>query len=441
MLQTRQLTPRHLEYLPGQLVIRIAEPAVRPHLEPTALRMTASSARQLPEAVAEPLDYLRRNAGLREVRPLFSKQRDRVARVSVSAEDRRRLALLSSVADSESEELAGINVVSVDPKKLEPQLLRHVVAAKTVEYAERVPARWAAATLVDPLRNLQWGLRAVGWFGLRIPDASDVRVGVMDSGIDDRHPDLKNVDVTYHHDGLSREDIMGHGTHVSGTISADTNNDVGIAGVARCKLTVWKVFPDKPYRGEFYVDGERLWQALGSAEREGVRVVNLSLGGTAPSQTDRILFDRLQRQGIVVVAAMGNEFEDGNPTYFPAAYDSVVAVGAVAEDRRRAPYSNTGPHIDLVAPGSNVLSTLPTRRSSYPSYRPETSYGAWSGTSMATPHVTAAIALAAARFPQDDRSSLVERLRGTLTKLPAMRGRKRTHEYGLGLLNLVDYLT
>jgi len=78
MLQTRRLAPRHLEYLPGQLVIRIAEPAVRPNLDPTALRMTASSARQLPEAVAQPIDYLRRNAGLKKVRPLFSKQRDRV---------------------------------------------------------------------------------------------------------------------------------------------------------------------------------------------------------------------------------------------------------------------------------------------------------------------------------------------------------------------------
>ena len=182
MLQTRQLTPRHLEYLPGQLVIRIAEPAVRPNLDPTPLRMTASSARQLPEAVAEPIDYLRRNAGLKEVRPLFSKQWDRVARVSVSADDRRKLALLSSVADSESEELTGINVVSVDPKKVEPELLRRVSASKTIDYVEQVPARWAAGAAVDPLRNLQWGLRAVGWFGVRPPDASEVRVGVMDPG-------------------------------------------------------------------------------------------------------------------------------------------------------------------------------------------------------------------------------------------------------------------
>ena len=65
---------------------------------------------------------------------------------------------------------------------------------------------------------------------------------------------------------------MGHGTHVSGIIAADTNNDIGIAVVARCKLTVWRVFPDKPVRGEFYVDGVRLRQALGSAEREAVRV-------------------------------------------------------------------------------------------------------------------------------------------------------------------------
>jgi len=267
---------------------------------------------------------------------------------------------------------------------------------------EQVPARWAAAGAVDPLRNLQWGLRAIGWFGVRIPDASEVRVGVMDSGIDDRHPDLRNVDVTYHHGGVSREDIIGHGTHVSGIIAADTNNDIGIAGVARCKLTVWKIFPDRRFRGEFYVDEERLWQALGSANREAVRVINLSIYGPATSRTDRILLDRLQRQGIVVVSAMGNEYEEGNRKYYPAAYDSVVAVGAVGEDRRRAPYSNTGPHNRPCRAGSNVLSTFPTRRSGY---RPKTSYGAMSGTSMATPHVTAAIA-PAARFPEDDDPSL-----------------------------------
>src|SRR5439155_22430778 len=110
------------------------------------------------------------------------------------------------------------------------------------------------------------------------------------------------------------------------------------------------------------VDGVRYLQALRAVELAGVRALNLSLGGTASSNTETILFGRLQRAGVTVVAAMGNEFDQGNPTEYPAAYDGVVSVGAVGETRERAPFSNTGRHIDYVAPGANGFSTLPATR-------------------------------------------------------------------------------
>jgi subtilisin family serine protease len=80
-------------------------------------------------------------------------------------------------------------------------------------------------------------------------------------------------------------------------------------------------------------------------------VVNLSIGGTASSQTEQLIFRTLENRGIVVVAAMGNEYEDGNPTEYPGAYKTVLAVGAVAENMRRSVFSNTGSHIALVEPG------------------------------------------------------------------------------------------
>ena len=206
-----------------------------------------------------------------------------------------------------------------------------------------------------------------------------------------------------------------------------------------CKVAVWKIFGDTPAPdGEFYVDGERYLRALGEVRDAGVRVVNLSIGGTASSQTERLLFRRLEAARVTVAAAMGNEYQDGNPTEYPAAYQTVLAVGAVAETLRRAVFSNTGQHIALVAPGSNILSTLPTKGSAFLS---ETDYAAWSGTSMATPHVAGAAALVSAKRPSWDAVQVKGRLTSSAQKLPAMGTNKRTAAYGSGLLDVKAALT
>jgi subtilisin family serine protease len=226
---------------------------------------------------------------------------------------------------------------------------------------------------------------------------------------------------------------VGHGTHVAGIVGAVANNAVGIAGVARCAIHMWKIFPDEQYEGEYYVDPDLFADALRTAAESGLSALNLSIGGTQSSSVEQVLIRRLAARGVAVVAAMGNEFQDGNPTEYPAAYDDVLAVGAIAENRERSDFSNTGRHIGICAPGSNILSTLPRRRSSY---RSERLYASWSGTSMATPHVTAAAALVAAQNPALSPTDIVERLRDTAATLSAMRGRARTNEYGAGLLDL-----
>lgn len=176
-------------------------------------------------------------------------------------------------------------------------------------------------------------------------------------------------------------------------------------------------------------------RALNDARTQGAQVLNLSIGGTVFTRTEEILIRRLVDNDCVVVAAMGNEYERGNPVEYPAAYTGVIAVGAMNEANRRAAFSNSGPHISLVAPGTNILSTLPMRKSDYRNEE-ETEYGAWSGTSMATPHVAGAVALLRAKEPNLTVEEIGDRLRSKAAKLPGMRAAKKTAQLGWGLLDL-----
>ncbi len=423
--RTRKPAPGHLAFIPGTFIVRFAPKPVRAAApEPARL---AAVARALPPAVAEPLDWLRRNAGLEEVVPLFA---EKVTRATPG--EAHRVAAVASVVHAE-EALAGFALLRLDPRKPAGALLRKLAGAKGIALAEAMPARWIQAE-ADPFINRQWGLRAIRWFQAVRPDAEALAVAVIDTGVDQDHPDLQGVVRAYHHRGLKAADVVGHGTHVSGVIAALVDNDEGIAGVARTRLEVWKVFPDQPEQGDFYVDGERYLKALNAVRRSGARVLNLSLGGTQRSETEAILFRQLGAAGIVVAAAMGNAGEEGSPTMYPAAYPGVLAVGAVGEALRRAAFSSTGRHIGISAPGVNVLSTLPARPA--PPYRTEIEYAAWSGTSMATPHVAGAAALVLAKNPGWTAQQVKDRLRGTATKLAGMRGRPWTPSYGDGLLNV-----
>ncbi|HEX8246015.1 MAG TPA: S8 family serine peptidase, partial [Longimicrobium sp.] len=327
------------------------------------------------------------------------------------------------------------------------QVAKDLANTDGIEYVHPVARRWMATTPRptpnDPLLPDQWGLRAIRWYHVQAPpDTTAVKVGVLDTGVDITHPELMNAVKSYVHEGASGMDVVGHGTHVSGIITAEMNNKVGMSGVCQCDLSVWKIFSDQPdpADGEYYVDDVMYQRALNAARNAGMRVINLSIGGTRHSPTEEFLFRRLVDAGCVIVAAMGNEFSKGNPVEYPAAYADVIAVGATTRTNTRAPFSNTGQHITLSAPGMGILSTLPLQPSAARKAA-ETQYAFWDGTSMATPHVAAAAASVAARNPNSMPAQVRERLRSTARKVTAMGGKPFTRELGAGLLDLAKALS
>jgi subtilisin family serine protease len=426
---------KRMDVMPGQMILRIKHQAV-PHPGGGArFAFASSSAREFPAAIGEPIEWLNRNYGIKKIEPIYSERgvEFRSSRVR-GATTRARLSVQSSVFDSSNEDLRGFNVITIKDKRNSVRAMRRLGDSSAVEFVEAMPARWIQARSgADPEVNRQWGLRAVKWFEID-SNAPDVTVGVMDTGVDATHPALKGAIAKYFHPDRSRGDLLAHGTHVCGFIAAAANNDEGIAGMAACRLAVWKIFGDEPAQdGEFYVDGTTYLKALGEAANAGLRVLNLSIGGTQRSQAEQLLFGRLERANVVVCAAMGNEFEEGNPIEYPAGYKGVLAVGSVDETLERSSFSNTGRHLGLVAPGANILSTVPTRRTAH---MDRANYDVFSGTSMATPHVAGAAALVAARHPAWTAVQIKAHLIKTAAPVAGSRRGRHSREYGSGLLDL-----
>ena len=281
------------------------------------------------------------------------------------------------------------------------------------------------------MSSRQWGHGAVHIAQARarrgFKDATAIVVAVADSGVDRSHPDLKGVIREYKNfvKGESSRDFEGHGTHVTGIIAAAMNNGVGVAGLCDAEILALKVLPS---RAEW--DAEGYYRALGYCIGRA-RVLNLSLGAEEFDPGERDVIADLIDAGIVVIAAVGNEFEEGNPVEYPAALAGVCAVGATDQADRRGGFSNTGKHLSISAPGVAIVSTTPTYRYD----NGASDYDSWDGSSMATPHVTAAAALLLAKDPALTPAQVIRKLQQTATRVAGMKKRP-SPGYGWGRLNI-----
>ena len=191
-------------------------------------------------------------------------------------------------------------------------------------------------------------------------DGSGVLVCVVDSGLHTGHEDIQGVaNITGGNTGWDT-DVCGHGTHVAGTIAA-VNNSTGVIGVSPGKvdLHIVRVFSGGT-DGCAWTFSSGLIAAVNNcaAAANGRKVVvNMSLGGGQASTTERNGFDSLFAQGVLSIAAAGN---DGNTTFsYPASYDSVISVAAIDSNKALASFSQRNSQVELAAPGVSVLSTVP----------------------------------------------------------------------------------
>jgi membrane-anchored mycosin MYCP len=284
----------------------------------------------------------------------------------------------------------------------------------------------------EPWPQARYDLAAVH----RISQGSGVTVAVLDSGVDPTHPQLAGA-VRGGGDPLSGsgnglEDCVGHGTAVASIIAARPVPGIAFRGIAPQATILSIRVGDRRSTEDGYVgsgDVTALVAGIQAAVAAQPRpaVLNLSISTTTDSPALRDAIRAALDADIVVVAAVGNRADQGNPTPYPAAYDGVLGVGAIGSTGVRYGPSQVGRYVDLVAPGEQVLAAAPLA-----------GHIVASGTSFAVPFVAGTAALIRARWPELNRTEVVRRLLATADP-PA--GGQPSLDYGYGVVNPLRALT
>ncbi len=420
------------------------------------------------------------------------------AGVTPAGQQRALMSLRSRPAPSDLRWI-GDAAVLIDPTEPDATVLAAQLQRQPeIEFAEPNYLYHPSATPNDPgFTERQWNLHAID-----MPRTWDINPGgndtviaaVVDTGITavtrsysfqtwngraiqnisvpfSINPDIKAARIVSPRDFVFWDgpvvDMVGHGTHVASTIGEETNNGVAEAGIAyRVKLMPVKVcigfwelqfvMAASGYRG-FLPAGiggcptSEIADGIRYAADRGAKVINLSLGGPEPSSLIRDAIAYAVGKGAFVAIAMGNAFEDGNPVEYPAAdaadLDGVMSVGAVGPSLKRSFYSNTGPHLEISAPGGDdrdggsrgmIWQSTISRNDSMPLAVIAPRFdryveSAYEGTSMASPHVAGVAALLVSQGVSNP-AAIEKTLKKTARPLGAPDGNGRNDEYGYGLV-------
>ena len=411
-----------------------------------------------------------------------------------------RRAMLTRVGGSAmpSPTEADFDLAAID-ESADPEAVARILAEQPdVDYAQ---ARYRVHPLFvpnDPLYSMQWNYAALdmeGAWDINPGATSSIVVAVLDTGVAFRNiairftlpswepvpgilfPALGDLDIPFAAapdlGGAGRfvaprdfiwndfdpVDLDGHGTHVAGTVGQLTNNGVGAAGMAfnvrimpiKVVTSLWDDVFGSPFEGTDDVVARGIRYAVDN----GAKVLNMSIGRTgAPAPVVRDAVAYAVRNGAFVAVAAGNDFQGGNGVErlveFAPQIQGMVGVGAIGRDRIRAFYSNTGPYIEVVAPGGNQrtggtaggvlqqtydFGQTDTYLNGVARYRAPRfdvfAYQFLQGTSMATPHVAG---LAAMLMQQGitDPAAVEAAIEHFATDLGPLG---RDDQYGYGLIN------
>ncbi|OWK43728.1 S8 family serine peptidase [Fimbriiglobus ruber] len=294
----------------------------------------------------------------------------------------------------------------------------------------------------DPSYSLQWALNNPT-SGISAPAAWNVTTGtgktivaVIDTGVDYTDPDLapnmwRNPNAGTDGSGLGYDlygadfadntgdpmDDDGHGTNVAGILGAAGNNGIGVAGVDwNVQIMALKFMGSD---GTGYTSNAV--RAMDFAVSHGAKIINESWGGATGDPTLAAAIARAQAAGVIVVTAAGNGGTNNDTTgFYPADYiaqsNNVVTVAATDSNNNLASFSNYGANtVMLAAPGVNILSTLPGN-----------TYGYMTGTSMATPFVSGALALLWDDHPTWSYEQVIAKLKASVDPLPSLAGKTIT---------------
>ncbi|RKY10833.1 MAG: peptidase S8 [Planctomycetota bacterium] len=309
---------------------------------------------------------------------------------------------------------AGFKRIKVPAGKSPQQMVEEYSREPDVKYAELNHYAYALFVPNDTYYFLQWHFNDAS-AGINIEPAWDITTGnagviiaVLDTGVAyenykgfEQAPDLAGTlfvpGYNFVKGNEHANDDDGHGTHVAGTLAQTTNNNQNVAGIAfDCSIMPVKVLSRRGVGTHTDIaDG------IYFAADNGADIINMSLGGAGDSTTLRNAVAYAYNQGVTIICAAGNEFQEGNLPSYPAAYDDYcIAVGATRYDRTRAYYSNTGSYLDLAGPGGDL--NVDQNADGYGDGILQQTFGSnpkdwglwfYTGTSMAAPHVSGVAAL------------------------------------------------
>ena len=461
-------------FVPGQVIIKFEAEAGAELFRQSMLKapgggqsgkVTALSAQDIEEAAPDLTDL-----GVDSLAPVFAPSAFPAALSGLSAQS----AISSQDLEARSGNAYQFFVATLNPERASPDDIQELEAAADaitkhpkVEYSEpnyvayaaplqpgavfKAPPQRQAGTPAfvpnDPFYPHQWNMIKLqmpqAWAAAKADSPQKTLVAVLDTGVAQAADDLDANSFVGGYNFIANStnttDDNGHGTHVAGTLVQNTNNGIGVSGVAyyNARLMPVKVL-DARGQGSF----AQIIAGINYAVVSGAKIINMSLTASNGSQALEDAINQARANGVIIVAAAGNQ---GGAVGYPAAYPNVVAVGAIRCDETRAYYSNFGPQIDVVAPGgdNNVDQNGDgfgdgIVQQTFKADDPNTfRYLFFEGTSMATPHVSGILALLLSKRPDLTPDAALNALYASVKDLGSVG---KDNEFGRGLVQACSAL-